>query len=161
MKQENKRTECHTELQPLIDKYLDGRTSGSEEKQLRKYFASNSVAQEHRYLSPLFGPIPATILQEIEDKEAALPLLTGGKQHSIFSRRILAWASVAAVLTLAVGIGNKMYRDQFRFDNFDNSYVIVAGEQINNTALAQHLALDALDAATPKRQNVVDLLLPE
>ncbi|GAD05423.1 hypothetical protein HQ45_08475 [Porphyromonas crevioricanis] len=152
----------YSEMQPLIEKYLEGRTNKKEEDRLRLYFSSDSVDPRHQYLSTLFTLAPTLVAQEVEATDLAESLPSPPESRNLFSfRRIASWTSVAAVVAFALTLGITQYKNQHSFNDFGHSYVIVAGEHIDNSILAEHMALEALDATqTTQHQDIVDFLLP-
>jgi hypothetical protein len=79
----------------LLNKYFEGETSSAEELQLRQYFRSGKVADEHKAYKPLF----AYFDEEIDaQKKAEKPK----SKHIIFPKRHLFYYISAAAAFLRV-----------------------------------------------------------
>ena len=57
------------EIEKLLEKYFEGETSLSEEKQLRDFFASGNVPERWKNLKGYFGFVIQEQDQQIEDKD--------------------------------------------------------------------------------------------
>ena len=85
-------------IETLIEKYFDGETSITEEKQLKDYFSSPDVAQHLDHYKPMFGYFSSAKQQRFEPIVPQFPKARNPK-------RKLAWLSVAASVVVLFGAG--------------------------------------------------------
>ncbi len=97
----------------LLEKYFEGETSLSEEKELKAYFASADVAQHLEQYRPMFGYFAAASGQAAER-----PLVLQEPKRS------RAWLSVAASALILMGAGTYAYL------NFDNNNTKVQNDEL-------------------------------
>jgi hypothetical protein len=88
-------------IETLLEKYFQGETSVSEEKELKNYFSSSDVAQHLEQYKPLFGYFSKAKNQEFSQ---SIPLQT--KKHNV------RWFSIAASVIVLLGIGTFTYLHQ-------------------------------------------------
>ena len=81
-------------IEKLIEKYLDGATSLEEEKSLKTYFYSGSVAPHLKKYEVLFG------FFKLERAQTYVPK----KQPSFQKKNLHAWFAVAASIAVIVGV---------------------------------------------------------
>jgi uncharacterized protein HemX len=85
-------------IETLLEKYFDGQTSITDEKQLTNYFLSSDVAQHLEQYKPLFNYFSQAKQQTLERE---IPLKT--------KTRNLAWLSIAASVAVLLGVGSFLY----------------------------------------------------
>lgn len=91
------------DVEQLIEKFLDGRTSNSEERELYDWFASNDVPAEWSELKEMFAWYEAGMPEDEATNEQSQPqLATPGPRRSI-ALRLGGW-SVAAAVAILLGI---------------------------------------------------------
>lgn len=86
-------------IERLIEKYFQGETSISEEKELKSYFASAQVAASLEHYKSMFGYF-VEAKKETSSAEITLPKK---KQNN------LAWLSLAASVAVLFGVGFYVY----------------------------------------------------
>jgi hypothetical protein len=85
-------------IETILEKYFQGETSISEEKELKNYFSSSDVAQHLEQYKPLFGYFSEAKAQEFKQ---TVPLQA--KKHNV------AWLSIAASVVVLLGISTFTY----------------------------------------------------
>lgn len=85
-------------IETILEKYFQGETSVSEEKELKNYFSSSDVAQHLEQYKPLFGYFSEANEQEFKQ---TIPLQA--------KKRNVAWLSIAASVLVLLGIGTFTY----------------------------------------------------
>jgi hypothetical protein len=88
-------------IETILEKYFQGETSISEEKELKNYFSSSDVAQHLEQYKPLFGYFSEAKAQEFKQ---TVPLQA--KKHNV------AWLSIAASVVVLLGISTFTYLHQ-------------------------------------------------
>lgn len=86
-------------IEILLEKYFEAATSINEENELKVYFSSTNVAQHLQEYQSLFVHFNKA---KEEQFSATLPLKTK-------KRNYLAWLSIAASVTILLGVGAFMY----------------------------------------------------
>lgn len=86
-------------IEQLVEKYFEAQTSIAEENELKVYFSSSDVAQHLQQYQSLFGYFTSA---KEEKSSATIPLKT--KQ-----RKYVAWLSIAASVSVLLGIGSFVY----------------------------------------------------
>lgn len=86
-------------IENLLEKYFEAETSIAEEKELNLYFSSTNVAQHLQQYQSLF--VHFNNAKE-EQFIATIPLKTKKREY-------IAWLSVAASVTILLGVGSFMY----------------------------------------------------
>ena len=86
-------------VEQLIEKYFQGETSISEEKELKNYFSSSEVAPSLEQYKPMFGYF-IDAKKEVLSAEITL--------HKKKNNR-LAWLSLAASIAVLLGVGFYVY----------------------------------------------------
>lgn len=117
-------------INELLEKYFRGKTSLTEEKTLKEYFASGNVAAEHEPYRALFSVFEA----ELQEKATA-PLLKVLPRQQTVKRlwiRTFAYTGIAATILLAIWV-------QFPKQQTEN-YAMVSGNRIEDTEYAQKYA---------------------
>ena len=113
----------------LLEKYFAGITSLQEEKELKAYFKSGCVADEHRKYVPLFQAFEmekTVVAPDLEHKT--------NRSSSLFKRRwtIIVSGAAAACLLLFFTARYQQYSSE--------NYMIVRGKRINNPEMARNFA---------------------
>ena len=85
-------------IEILLEKYFDGETNIADEKELTNYFSSPDVAQHLQQYKTLFKYFDQAKKQEFLQE---IPLQT--------NKRNVAWLSIAASVTLLLGVGAYIY----------------------------------------------------
>jgi hypothetical protein len=129
-------------IDKLLDLYFAGETTTAQEQELKNYFASSNIADEHKIYQQLFE----TFITEKQEKYPEnLPKI---KQQPYFKQRffisLVSAAAVAASVLLAFGIFSKMYNKDFE------DYIIINGKRINDKQLAMHTAKEKLICISEK-----------
>ena len=88
-------------IETILEKYFQGETSVSEEKELKSYFSSSDVAQHLEHYKPLFGFFSKAATQEFEQ---TIPLKT--------KKRNVKWLSIAASVVVLLGISTFTFLHQ-------------------------------------------------
>lgn len=87
-------------IETILEKYFQGETSVSEEKELKNYFSSD-VAQHLEQYKPLFGYFSKAATQEFKQ---SVPLQT--------KKRNVKWLSIAASVVVLLGISTFTFLHQ-------------------------------------------------
>jgi 7-cyano-7-deazaguanine synthase in queuosine biosynthesis len=98
-------------IETILEKYFQGETSVSEEKELKNYFSSSDVAQHLEQYIPLF--IYFSKVKEQEFKQT-IPLQA--------KKRNVAWLSIAASVVVLLGISTFIYLYQPQESNDLGTY---------------------------------------
>ncbi|SHI96431.1 hypothetical protein [Pseudozobellia thermophila] len=95
-------------IERLLEKYFEAKTTVAEEKVLRAYFSQEKVAAHLEVYRPMFGYFSQGKTEQFTKE---LPLKETSK--GLF-RRLYPWLSVAAVTVLMIGVyfGKKRYDQQ-------------------------------------------------
>lgn len=88
-------------IETSLEKYFQGETSISEEKELKNYFSTSDVAQHLEQYKPLFGYFSEASTDEFKQ---TIPL-KAKKQN-------VRWFSIAASVVVLLGIGTFNYLHQ-------------------------------------------------
>lgn len=123
----------------LLDRYFEGTTTVAEEKELRLYFSTApTLPQEWHYLLPLLAP------------QRAQDFSTQTRKRKLSWKQSWGWISVAASLG-AVLIG---YGAIHSWHNSSESYAIVNGKKMYDSALIEQYALNALQDVAWEEEEV-------
>jgi hypothetical protein len=122
-------------INKLLDNYFKGETTLAEEAELKQYFATGTIAPEHKAYSALFQAFG----QELQQKYTApitivLPKQPSGKRMWV---RALVYSGIAASLVLAVWIQRPRQ---------EADYAIIRGQRIDNPEYAQRYAEKKINA---------------
>ena len=133
----------------LLEKYFNGETSSTEELQIRQYFRSGKVADEHKAYKPLF----AYIDEEIEaQKEAEKPK----KRLVIFPKRTMFYyisaVACCALILLGISLFNTNRQNDFRCVT-NGSFAIVNGVCVTDAQVVRTLAFQALAEVSVSVEN--------
>ncbi|MDR0420199.1 MAG: hypothetical protein LBH30_01925 [Prevotellaceae bacterium] len=115
-------------INKLLDLYFAGDTTTEQEQELKKYFASENIAAEHKIYQQLFDAFETEKSEKYPD---SLPKIKPSAiRKKIFVMPLISTVIAASILML-IGI--------FQTERFD-SYVIINGKRINDKELALHIA---------------------
>lgn len=118
----------------LIERYFSGETSLQEELELKKYFASEDIADEHIPYASLFQNFDA------EKEQRFVPVFNSHKKKRNLLH--LTWISgVAASIVLALLLIPRQSQD---------TYLVINGQKIYDTEMAINQAEQKLNAITSK-----------
>ena len=116
-------------INKLLDKYFAGTSTLEEEKLLKAYFSSDDVASEHLMYQPLFTAFA-------RDAEIKHPEKPANLQFRLTIRKMIyAGSSVAATVLIAFWLTGSPF--------MKNDYAIINGNKINDSELAQEMAMKA------------------
>ncbi len=149
----------------LLEKYFDGQTTCEEERELRRFFASDQVPGHLEVYRPLF----ACIDREAEafraaQKEEAGPAThpAGVRKPTRLHRLYYLTTGIAAALLLCIGIAGLLPH----VTPARTSYAIIDGRYCDDPQLVQAKALEALqnvgftDEELKETITLPNLLLP-
>ncbi|WP_369049057.1 hypothetical protein [Tenacibaculum sp. UWU-22] len=103
-----------TNIEELLEKYINAETTLKEEALLRSYFTSNNVASHLQQYIPLF-----TYIDNCKNETFTKTIRLKSVKKNKTSRK---WLSVAASITVLIGlyfIGNKVYQRQQQKKQFE------------------------------------------
>ncbi|HNX89591.1 MAG TPA: hypothetical protein PKH58_10940 [Paludibacteraceae bacterium] len=118
----------------LLNKYFGGTSTLSEEKELKDYFNSKRVSENHVIYKPLFQQFTAE-KEEIYPEVAPILRIEKPKNNR---NKILIWtiSGVAACL-LAITLVKPLMQSE--------DYLIMKGKRIDNPELAQQIAIKKME----------------
>lgn len=131
------------EIETLVERFLEGRTTSSEERELYAWFASADVPEEWHDLKAMFAwyseGMPETLIEDTTSQPAlnqdATTAHTPTPRHASPRRRTI-WLSGAAIGTgIAAAIAALLWLTPARpaFDIYEGSYIIEAGVRCDNS----------------------------
>lgn len=127
----------------LLEKYFDGQTTCEEERELRRFFASDQVPENLEVYRPLF----ACIDREVEafqqtQKEESTPAThpAGIRKSTRLYRLYYLTTGIAAALLLCIGIAGLLPH----VTPTRTGYAIIDGHYCDDPKLVQAKALEAL-----------------
>lgn len=139
-------------IEELLNKYFEGETSCSEERELRRFFTQGIVPEHLEVYRPLFAFLEAEKQQAPATTEAA------PKRIAPLRRRILYGVSgIAAGLVLLLGVAGTIRYFTAQPDN----YVIIDGKQYTDAKLIQEQALAAFQEVSFSQEELFDILFEE
>lgn len=132
-----------TEIETLVERFLEGRTTSSEERELYAWFASADVPEEWHDLKAMFAwyseGMPETLIEDTTSQPALNQDTTTAHaptpRHASPRRRTI-WLSGAAIGTgIAAAIAALLWLTPARpaFDIYEGSYIIEAGVRCDNS----------------------------
>lgn len=92
------------DIQSLVNRFWEGKTSLAEEEQMRQYFAYNEVPDELQAVADYFSIVDEDLPVPGDDFDARVLALTTNKPKRSILRSMTPWIRVAAVLVLALGV---------------------------------------------------------
>jgi hypothetical protein len=109
----------HNKIETLLEKYLDGSTTIAEEKELTNYFSQPNVALHLQQYQSIFGYYKQAKSEQFVQE---IPLKT--------IKQKVAWLSIAASVTILVGLSAFLYsnfqsknnQDLGTFNNPETAY---------------------------------------
>ena len=126
------------EIETLVERFLEGRTTSSEERELYAWFASADVPEEWHDLKAMFAwyseGMPETLIEDTTSHPALNQDAT--TSHAPTPRRRTIWLSGAAIGTgIAAAIAALLWLTPARpaFDIYEGSYIIEAGVRCDNS----------------------------
>lgn len=142
-------------IENLIERFLDGATTLSEEQELYAYFSGNNVPEHLNKYKELFVWFDSGMAQEIT--ETPVEILTELRPKRTF-RLWGTVASIAAAITLFVLIYPHIAEPEF--DPFEGSYIVRDGVKITDRALIQ-AELESTLLLVETQENEVNKMLLE
>ncbi|MDR1553332.1 MAG: hypothetical protein LBS69_07715 [Prevotellaceae bacterium] len=115
-------------INKLLDLYFAGETTITQEQELKKYFASQNVAVEHKKYQQLFESFEA---EKSEKYPENLPKIKTQSTEKKPLMTLIISTAIAASILLMIGIFQTDYND---------SYAIINGKRINDSKLAIQIA---------------------
>lgn len=135
-------------IEELIDRYFEGLTSCEEERELRRYFTTESVPQHLQDYRPLF----ACLEQEAKAfRESTAP---ASRVLSLRRRFLYVMGGVAAGILLLIGIAGTHQLIPATPENF----VIIDGKEYTDAKLVREQALAAFRDMRTTEDEVLDLM---
>lgn len=116
----------NNEIERLIERFLDGRTTNSEEQRLYEWFSHAEVPEEWQYLKEMF----AWYEQGMPEQEPKNMISSALRRRH---RRVWIWsaASAAAVVLIAITLlFNRSKQDEIEI--YEGSYIIENGVSYND-----------------------------
>ncbi|WP_455592609.1 hypothetical protein [Bacteroides sp.] len=139
-------------IEELVNKYFEGKTTCEEERQLRQYFTEGMVPEHLEVYRPMF----AFFNKENQKHNAAAPAQTIRKV-SFHRRLIYGFSGLAACMLIILAIaGIARY-----FNPTPESYVIIDGECYTNAELVHEEALAAFQEVRLSEDEVFATLFSE
>jgi hypothetical protein len=122
-------------LNKLLDNYFKGESTLAEEAELKQYFATGTIAPEHKPYSALFQAFGQELQQQYPSPMTiVLPKQSSAKRMWV---RAVVYSGIAASLVLAVWIQRPRQEED---------YAIIRGRRIDNPEYAQRYAEKKLNA---------------
>lgn len=114
-------------IDELLEKYFAGKSSLSEEKELKAYFNSGNINAKHEMYSPVFMAFENEKAVSYQQKETSVVKMVP------FRRRLLYTVSgIAAACLLLLSV--------IRFQNTQDDYMVLNGKRINDPQKAREFA---------------------
>lgn len=129
-------------IDDLLNRYFEGETSSEEERQIRAFFASDTVPEHLVVYKPLFAYFDEEIKKE-----------TGHGKRKLFTRRSVLYllSGIAAVVLLLLGIGGLLRPVDPCFCS--DNYVVINGRCYTDIHKVRSFAVEALqEVATPANE---------
>ncbi|MDR1676472.1 MAG: hypothetical protein LBR86_08410 [Tannerella sp.] len=116
----------YQEIEKLLERFFEGRTSGEEEQRLYRFFAQDALPEQWRRYRSLFGYFETALAEECRLPDSNLRLLPPPRR-----RRRMVWVGVAALLA-GVLAGILLLKESTRFDPYEGSYIVRDGVHITD-----------------------------
>lgn len=118
-------------IQALVERFLEGQTSNDEERELYAWFAENDVPDEWQHLKQMFAWYAAGMPeQNNEQQQTTTPRPT--RTHSVWLRWTVGTAAVVAVIVAT------MLRPESEITSmYEGSYIVKDGVRYENMALIE------------------------
>lgn len=132
-------------IKVLLEKYLEGETSHTEELELRRFFATaKHLPEEIAAYKPLFAYFDKEAMTEKRPRSS----------HKLYIR--YTWSAIAASIFLFLSIaGYTGYSHQ------NKDYVIINGEKSTDVRLAKEQARKAFAEVSFSKEDIADDLIPQ
>ncbi|MDR2764478.1 MAG: hypothetical protein LBB90_05550 [Tannerella sp.] len=115
------------EIEQLLERFFEGRTSGEEEQRLYRFFAQKALPEQWLRYKPLFSYFETGLAAE----EYRLPD-SGVRPHPLSHRKHrMVWAGVAALLA-GILAGIPFLKETMQFDPYEGSYIVRNGVHITD-----------------------------
>lgn len=115
------------EINILLNKYFQAKTTLEEENELKRYFASDEVLAEHEMYRELFDALAEEAEIVIHPKKLKIPV-EKSKKHAL---KFIFYPGIAAIVLLCIFILSK---------EADNSYVRINGKKIKQQEFVEQYA---------------------
>lgn len=119
-------------INELLDKYFQGQTSIAEENELKEYFGSDKVSEEHKPYETMFS----NFLQESQITNPSKPVLHYEPAHIIRKNKLRIWIASASGIAATVLVALWLFGTQTPKDD----YAVINGKVIENEQVVQKLA---------------------
>lgn len=117
-------------MEQLVEKFLDGATSNSEEKALYDYFASGKVARRLEKYRAMFLWYAGGMTTPMPDAEVRAPFKRFADR---LSWRAVAGVAAAALLLVTAVIGIFQHRKtELLYATYEGSYIVRNGKKITD-----------------------------
>ena len=127
------------DIDKLLEKYFEGETSLSEEKELRHYFLQSKIDDRHKAYTAMFNFFSEEKRQISPKKKINLSLLK--------------WIGIAASIVLIAGIWSLVYSPNMKETK---SLVYVNGKEITDAGLINTEVLNSIDNITNINEEMID-----
>lgn len=136
------------QIKTLIDRFMKGRTSLDEEKQLYAFFAQSHVPEELRAYQSMFRDYQALSLTGVE------PAMESRRARILpFILHRAAGIAAAVILLLGIVGGTRWYENEQLSRLYGGSYVIINGQENHNLRqIKPHIEATLADAARIEQQ---------
>jgi hypothetical protein len=114
--------EKYKHIEKLLERFFEGYTSNTEEKQLYDFFAGNDVPEHLQEYKPVFAYFEAG-LEEFCEKKSPV--------HKMQYKQWILWPGVAAAL-LALVLLNPFGYENKSPDPYEGSYIVYNGVRITD-----------------------------
>lgn len=136
-------------IEELLDRYFEGQTSCEEERQLRRFFTTESIPEHLQVYHPLFACL------EQEAKDFRKKDDSGIKKPSVNRRFLYTLGAVAAGVLLLIGIAGT---HQYLHHSTPENFVIIDGKQYTDAKLIQEQALAAFHDMKTTEDEMLNLM---
>lgn len=123
----------------LLEKYFEGTTSRTEERELRRFFTEEEVPEHLLAYRPLFACLAKEVEEVRRTKTARKPEAVVVRKRSVRHRTLYSLGGIAAGLLLLVGISGL-----FAPSVGTGSFVVIDGTRYTDRKLVEAKALEAL-----------------
>ena len=116
------------DIEHLIEKFLDGKTSNSEERELYDWFANNDVPAEWCELKDMFAWYDAGMPEDSDTEEQLpTPVAPHTPRHNI-ALRLVGWSvAAAAVVVIGIALWPETESTSTITNIYEGSYVVENG----------------------------------
>jgi hypothetical protein len=116
-----------TDIEGLLERFFEGKTSNAEEKELYVFFNRKDVPEHLSSYKPLFGYFESGLAEEVHRSETG-----SSKKPVTVRRRLLSMAISAAAVLLLLLIYPLFINRSADSDPFEGSYIVRNGVRIDN-----------------------------